>query len=132
MTTLSTRDGLWPDPPELPENAAFLDAARNGRFLIRKCSACGEAHWYPRVLCPFCMSETDWHEASGEGEILSYTVLGREDVVRAVAYVTLKEGPSMMTELVDLDPTDLHIGLPVRVRFVRSVSGHPVPVFGSV
>ncbi len=65
MVSIDRRDGLWPDPPESPESAAFVAAAREGRFLLRRCIACGKAHWYPRARCPFCLGETAWEEASG-------------------------------------------------------------------
>ena len=38
------------------ESKAFFDAARQGRLLIPICTACDRAHWYPRVICPFCAS----------------------------------------------------------------------------
>jgi len=43
-------------PPVNPETKPFWDAAANGTLLIKKCSACGEVHYYPRALCPFCSS----------------------------------------------------------------------------
>jgi hypothetical protein len=63
-----------PAPSVDAESAAFYAAAKQGRFLIRRCRACGRAHWHPRSLCPFCFGETEWSEASGEGEIYSYSV----------------------------------------------------------
>ncbi len=83
-----------PDPPESPESTAFVAAAREGRFLLRRCIACGKAHWYPRARCPFCFGETAWEEASGRGTVYSYTVLAREAPPRSLAYVALEEGRS--------------------------------------
>jgi uncharacterized OB-fold protein len=128
-TRIPLRDGDWPDPPASPEAAPFWAAAREGRFLLRRCTACGKAHWYPRTLCPFCLGETAWEEASGEGTIYSVTVLPREDPVRTVAYVTLAEGPTMLTSVVACDPHALAIGQPVRLVFARSRNGTPVPCF---
>ncbi|MCF4123928.1 Zn-ribbon domain-containing OB-fold protein [Methylobacterium sp. SyP6R] len=128
-TRIPLRDGDWPDPPASPDSAPFVAAAREGRFLLRRCAACGKAHWYPRALCPFCFGETAWEEASGEGTIYSYTVLAREDPPRTVAYVTLAEGPTMLTSLVDCDPQALAISLPVQLVFASSRDGTPVPCF---
>lgn len=129
MTQITTRDGAWPDPPASPESAPFVDAAREGRFLLRRCTACGKAHWYPRSLCPFCFGETAWEEASGRGTIYSYTVLARETPPRTIAYVTLDEGPTIMTSLIACETDALAIGQAVTLVFERSQNGTPVPCF---
>ena len=93
-----------PAPQPSPETQAFWDAAAQGRFLVRRCTACGKAHWYPRPMCPFCWSEkTEWVEASGRGRIYSYSVMRRAPEPYVVAYVTLAEGPTMLTNLIDCD-----------------------------
>ena len=52
------------------ETKAFWNAAREGRFMVPVCTACGKAHWYPRAICPFCASDQiEWRGASGKGEI---------------------------------------------------------------
>jgi uncharacterized OB-fold protein len=116
-------------PPVTPESAPFLAAASDGKFLIRRCVACGKAHWYPRALCPFCFGATAWEEASGRGEIYSFSVMRRVDPPFALAYVTLAEGPTMMTNLVDCDFDALRIGQPVKLVFKPAEDGAPVPCF---
>ncbi|MDQ8757580.1 Zn-ribbon domain-containing OB-fold protein [Sphingosinicella sp. LHD-64] len=117
--------------PELnPEIEAYFAAADEGRLLIKACTNCGEAFHYPRALCPFCRSErTEWREASGKGEIYSFTVLRRAPIPYAVASVQLAEGPRMITNIVDCDFDSLRCGLPVRVVFKPSESGPAVPMF---
>ncbi|MEN3347185.1 MAG: uncharacterized protein V7632_820 [Bradyrhizobium sp.] len=47
-----------------PETAPFWDAAKAGKLLIKRCTACGEAHYSPRSICPFCFSDrTVWEES---------------------------------------------------------------------
>jgi uncharacterized OB-fold protein len=116
-------------PQPNPETQAFWDAAADGRLLLKKCRACGELHWYPRALCPFCFGETDWVAASGKGAIYSYSVMRRASVPYAIAYVTLDEGVTMMTNIVDCDLDAIRIGQPVRVVFRPSDGGPPVPMF---
>ena len=118
-----------PDPPLTPESEPFFAAAREGRFMIRRCRACGRAHWYPRAACPFCFGETAWEAASGRGTIYSYSVMRRVDPPYAIAYVTLAEGPTMLTNLIDCDFDGLRIGQPVEVAFAPSAGGVPVPCF---
>jgi hypothetical protein len=119
-----------PAPPVSPETKPFWDAATAGTLLLKRCEACGEPHYYPRAICPFCGSDrTTWLEASGRGTIYSYSVFRRAPVPYAIAYVTLEEGPTMMTNIVDSDLDALRIGQRVRVRFTPTDGGPPVPMF---
>jgi uncharacterized OB-fold protein len=119
-----------PAPVPNVETQAFWDAARNGRFLIRRCTACGKAHWYPRAICPFCASDaTEWADGAGTGTIYSYSVMRRVPEPYAVAYVTLQEGPTMLTNIVDCDLDRLAIGQAVTVVFKPTEGGPPVPMF---
>lgn len=119
-----------PAPPTNPEVQPFFDAAAAGTLVIKRCLACGEAHHYPRTMCPHCGSDrTEWTDASGRGTIYSYSVLRRATPPYTIAYVTLEEGPTMMTNLVDCDVDALRIGQAVRVVFKPTDGGPPVPVF---
>jgi uncharacterized OB-fold protein len=51
----------------------------------------------------------------------------RVDPPYTLAYVTLDEGPTMMTNLVGAGPW--RIGMRVQLRFVASDDGTPVPMF---
>jgi hypothetical protein len=120
-----------PSPFVTPENKPFWDAAAQGRLLLKRCRDCGQPHYYPRALCPFCFSDnTEWVDARGTGEIYSYSVMRRgAPVPYTLAYVTLDEGVSMLTNLVDCDFDALAIGQRVKVVFKPSEDGAPVPVF---
>jgi uncharacterized OB-fold protein len=118
-------------PPAVnPETKAFWDAAREGRFMVPFCAACGKAHWYPRAICPFCASDkVEWREASGQGTIYTFSVMQRVKEPYAIAHVTLAEGPTMLTNIVDCDFDKLRIGQPVAVVFQETEGGPPVPMF---
>jgi uncharacterized OB-fold protein len=111
------------------EGQGFWDAAIEGRFVIKACIPCDRAFWYPRAICPFCLSDqTEFRGASGEGSIYSFTVM-RAKPSYVVALVTLDEGPTMLTNIVDADFDAVQIGDRVRVRFKPSDGGPPVPAF---
>jgi uncharacterized OB-fold protein len=113
-----------------PETKPYWDAVAKGKLLIKKCNACGELHHYPRSICPFCFSaDTTWVEASGKGTVYSYSVMRRVPVPFVVAYVTLAEGPTMISNIVDCDPNALKIGQAMKVTFKPSDGGPPVPMF---
>ena len=120
----------FPAPPASPESAAFYAAAAEGRFLLPRCTACSRSHWYPRSICPFCQGPVEWTEASGDGVIYSYSIMRRPEPARTIAYVTLAEGPTMLTSLVDCDLEALRIGQPVRLAWQPTEgSGPPIPCF---
>ncbi len=117
-------------PVVTAETQAFWNAARQGRFTIPFCTACGKAHWYPRAICPFCSSDrVEWRAASGRGAIYTFSVMRRVKDPYAIAHVTLNEGPTMLTNIVDCDFDTLRIGQPVQLVFQETEDGPPVPMF---
>lgn len=123
-----------PDPDTLP----YWEAARAGRLDLQRCVPCGLLVWYPRRRCHRCGSgELHWETLSGEATVHAFTVVHRApdpsmDVPYVVALVDLAEGARLLTNLVDVDPADVEVGLPVRVRFRELAEGRTLPVFGPV
>ena len=130
MTT-ETQTRKIPAPLPNPENQPYFDAAAKGTLLVGKCNDCGEHHFYPRRLCPHCFSaNTEWLAAKGTGSIYTYSTMHRGvPVPYTIAYVTLDEGVSMMTNIVDCASDTIRIGQKVRVVFKPSDGGPPVPMF---
>jgi uncharacterized OB-fold protein len=120
-------------PPPVPtlETQPFWDAAAQGKFLIKRCKACGEAHYYPRTYCPFCASgDTVWEQSKGEGALYTYSVMHRSPTgPYCIAYVTLDEGPAVLTNIIDCDFKTLKIGQRMRVKFTPTDGGPPAPTF---
>ena len=129
MTMIPER--VLPAPLVDSFTAPFWQAANEGVLMIRRCSACGQAHWYPRPFCPHCGSDDAvWVPAGGGGTVYSFTVTRRAGPVPYVlAYVTLDEGVTMLTNLVDAEIESLHIGQRVAVTFRQAEGGGAVPVF---
>jgi uncharacterized OB-fold protein len=128
--TAQAKERKLPAPSVSSETKEYWDAAAQGRLLVRKCTACGEAHHYPRTICPFCFSDrTEWVTASGRGTLYSYSVMRRAPVPYVMAYVTLAEGPTMMTNIVDCDFDKLSIGQDVKLVFKPTDGGPPLPMF---
>ncbi|SHH94099.1 Zn-ribbon domain-containing OB-fold protein [Pollutimonas bauzanensis] len=114
------------------DSGPFWQAASEGRLLIKYCNACEKPHWYPRPRCPFCLGEdTIWQEAAGTGAIYSYSVMRRVAKPYVVAFVSVDEGPSILTNIVDCDIDRLHIGMKVAAAF-RPVEGGAILVFRPV
>jgi uncharacterized OB-fold protein len=119
------------DPALNPGDEPYFDAAAQGKLMLKKCNDCGEVHHYPRALCPFCWSDrVEWLQAKGTGSIYTYSVTRRgAPAPYCIAYVTLDEGPKMMTNIVDCDLDAIRIGQKVKVVFKKSENGTSVPMF---
>ena len=119
-----------PAPEANVETQPFWDAAVEGKLLIKSCGSCGQPHYYPRALCPHCFSpDTHWVETAGKGAIYSLSTMRRgAEAPYTLAYVTLDEGPAVLTNIVTDDHDSLKIGQRVKVQFAPT-DGPPVPMF---
>ncbi|MBZ0325192.1 MAG: Zn-ribbon domain-containing OB-fold protein [Alphaproteobacteria bacterium] len=128
MTEMNRKD--YPAPEINPETETFWNATAEGKLLLKRCKACDKVHYYPRAICPHCLSDdTEWVAASGRGRIYSYTVLRKAPVPYALAYVTLEEGVTMMTNIVDCAFDDIAVDKPVSVVFGDTGAGPALPLF---
>jgi uncharacterized OB-fold protein len=132
MSETSMKKSYQDDPYALtyPETMPFWQAAEANQFLVKGCNNCNKAHWYPRVVCPFCGSDqTNWTEASGQGTIYSFSLIERADPPYVLAWVTLDEGPVITTNIVDCELASVKIGDKVKVKFRPTTEGRLMPVF---
>ncbi len=119
-----------PTPSPMPnlETREFWEGLDRGVFLLRRCDGCGNHIWYPRFVCPACHStDTSWVESSGKGTVYTYTVVRRppggpwnEAVPFVVGYVELEEGPRVLSNIVDVDPNAVTVGMPVQVVYHKA------------
>jgi uncharacterized protein len=124
---MSTQGGSprFDQPLVEDESRPFWDGLRDGRLLIKHCTACGAFHYYPRPFCPSCWSDdVEWYEASGRATVYTYSTVYVNDlppfgpqVPYVAAVVELEEGPRMMTRLVDCTKDDITLGMPVEVTY---------------
>jgi uncharacterized OB-fold protein len=129
MTTIS-QDRPLAAPAIDPVTEPFFAAAKQGVLRIKRCTACRKPHWYPRPVCPYCMGDTEWVDASGAGEIYSVSVTRRGGPIPyAIAYVRLDEGVTMLTNIVDCDLDALRIGQRVKVCFKQTEGDGAMPMF---
>lgn len=107
------------------DSKIYWESCKNNKLMIQKCEDCGQHIFYPRQLCPHCMSENlAWVESSGKGIIYSYTVVHRprhpafmDKVPYVVALITLEEGVRMMSNIINIDVDQVRCGMPVEVVF---------------
>ena len=119
-------DRIPVSPNEDPDNKPFFDAAREGKLLIGKCLDTGKTFFPPRHVSPFTLSNNvEFVESKGLGKIYSWSVQrGKEPY--CLAYVTLEEGPTVMTNIIQTDLDAVKIGQSVKLVF-KATEGAPVP-----
>jgi uncharacterized OB-fold protein len=114
-----------PLPEPTPTGAPFWAALREHRLSLQYSPSAGRFVFYPRVLAPGTLADDlEWRELSGLGVVYTYTVTTRptapmwaDAVPQLLAVVELDEGPRIPTELVEVTPADIRVGLRVRAVF---------------
>ena len=89
--------------------------------MVQRCTACEHTRHPPAPVCPACRShDSDWQEVPGRGEVYTYTIVHRpiaagQQLPYVVAVVALEGsgGLRMISNLVDVDPERIEIGMPV-------------------
>jgi uncharacterized OB-fold protein len=107
------------------DTAFFWEGTAAGELRIQRCPACGTLRHPPGPMCPSCGADKpDYVLASGRGEVFSYVVHHHPPVPGrtlpfVVALVELDEGVRMLGELLEVDPADVTVGLPVEIALTR-------------
>lgn len=123
MTTSPDLSGrMLPSLDEL--NRPFWTGGREGQLLIQRCGSCGRWVHPPRSGTHDCGGALEPAPVSGRGRVWTYTVNEHAwnpavPVPYVVALVELdeQEGLRVVTNIVNCDPGDVQVGLPVRVLF---------------
>lgn len=127
----------YPEPQADRDNAAFLDAWRQGRLLLQACTGCGRSFFYPRPLCPHCWSDTlSWKPVPGRGEVVSFSLIHRpnhpsffEEVPIVLAEICVAEGVTLLARIVGAAPNSIRSGMPVQLVSKVEASRYPLPTF---
>ena len=112
-------------PMIYPEELPFWEAARKREIKLQRCNSCSKA-WYPiGPACPFCFSSKwEWSVMSGRGTLHNYVIYHKawtkwfeSRVPYAVVQIQLEEGPRLTANLLECDPRDIKIGMPVEAAY---------------
>ncbi|MGK0474308.1 MAG: putative OB-fold protein [Candidatus Azotimanducaceae bacterium] len=128
-----------PVPIPTPETAHFWEGTKKGELLLQRCQPCDATYFPPRPFCPSCASrEVEVFAASGKATLYSYVINHLPhpafDGPYAIAVVELKEGPRMMTNIVDVEqtPEALVLDMPLQVTFETLTEEISLPYFRPV
>jgi uncharacterized protein len=106
-------------------SAPYWEAARQHRLTVQQCDACGVAQYPPDVSCANCQGEEfTFAEVSGEGTVYSFAVFTRSlmpsfaaPYVIALVDLADRTGVRLMTNIVEVAPEKVEIGMSVEVTF---------------
>ncbi|HEY7065437.1 MAG TPA: Zn-ribbon domain-containing OB-fold protein [Chloroflexota bacterium] len=129
-----------PLPTPSAVSRPFWEAAKEHRLLYQRCRVCGTRVFYPRDICPgpecFGVATLEWVESTGKGWVYAHTVSYQpanpafaDDVPYVLAVVELDEGVRMNTNIVNVDPNDVKIGMRVEVAWDDVTPEFTLPKF---
>jgi uncharacterized protein len=110
-----------PIPQPTPITQPFWDGLHEDKLRIQYSPSSDAWIFYPRALAPGTLADDlEWREISGAGSVYTYTI-GRaatspawaDRLPQIIAVVEVDEGARIPTELVDIAPDDVKIGLRV-------------------
>src|SRR3972149_6266420 len=124
-TTKDTPEYRKPLPAPSDISRPFWDGLRVGELRLQRCHDCRRYLFYPRSVCPHCLSqELEWGAASGRGQLYSYTIVRRAmnpafqgDVPYVFATAELEEGPGGTTNIVTCEPEAVQVDMPVKAVY---------------
>ena len=134
LTEELNRPGL-PEPRPTELSRPYWEACKRGELVVQQCQACGGYVFTPEVACTHCLSDKlAWVPSSGRGEIYSFTVIHRPqrpefETPYIAVIIELSEGWHMLSNLLDCQPDQVAIGMPVQVEFVPRGQDIMLPMF---
>ena len=114
-----------PMPEPTPATQPFWDALGRHTVVIQYSPSSDQYVFYPRVLAPGTLADDlEWREISGMGILYTFTISDRptappwaDSLPQLLAVVEWDEGPRLSTEMVNVDPGDLFVGMRVKPVF---------------
>lgn len=127
---LTDEDFIKPLPVPTKWSQPFWDGAKEHKLLLKKCTECGHIDHPPYLYCTECHSDDhEWIGASGRATLYAFAINEYgvplpfvPDLPYVLALVDLKEGPRMISNIVDCDHKELANGMELEVVF-EDVSG---------
>jgi uncharacterized OB-fold protein len=110
-------------PAISPDSEFFWNGLREYKLLIQRCKDCQGLRHPARPMCPTCNSlEWDTVESTGRGTVYSYVMpqhppMPLMEYPYIVALVELEEGVRLVSNLCDVAPADVEVGMPVEVFY---------------
>jgi uncharacterized OB-fold protein len=136
-TNEAMADYTKPIPYPTPDTQPFWDACKRHELSLPYCKACDAFFFYPRRFCPSCFGwDIEWRTCSGRGSVYTFAIQYRPQMPGfsppyITAIVQLEEGPRLMTNLVDIEPSPetVRCDMPVEVAWEDVNDEITLPLF---
>jgi uncharacterized OB-fold protein len=120
-----------PLPEATPVSRPFWNALTEHRILVQYSPSLRRYVFYPRTRAPGSFTDDlQWREINGAGTLYTYTVARRptgppwaDALPQLPAVVEWNVGPRISTELVEVAPEDVRIGMAVAPVFCDVADG---------
>ena len=135
---MNERAASYPRPdPVAADDARFWEFVATGELCIQRCAECHTPRHPPRPVCAACGATTvEWEPSSGRGEVWAKTVIHPPTLAAfasrtpyGAVVVRLEEGVFMVGNVIDVEPDELAVGMPVEVTIVEVEEGLHLPLF---
>jgi len=121
------------------DDAGFWENCRHRKLSFQACDACDTLRHPPSPICPHCHGTTvKWVQAPQEAEVYTYTVVhhashpavqGRLPYVVAVLEFAGLPGVRLVSNVTDVAPDEVHVGMRVGLWWDELGDGLAVPRF---
>jgi uncharacterized OB-fold protein len=127
-----------PPPQATHEAAQFWEWCRKRELRFQRCVSCHRARHPPAPFCPYCRSgASDWVAPGVDARLFSFTVVHhavserlRPYVPYNIAIVEFADlGVRLVSNVIDLPPERLAIGMSLKQVWQDSEDGAPLPLF---
>ncbi len=104
----------------------FFEGLKEGKIYMTQCVKCGKKFFPPQADCPDCLeSKVAWHAMSGEGELLTCTMIFVKPPTYdhynpyVVGVAQMKEGVRVLAWLKIDDPKDIKPKMKIHLATAR-------------
>ncbi len=127
-----------PIPPIIWDNMGYWEGINRHELVFQRCKECGTWRHPPRPVCPKCRSfEKEWAPSTGKGTVYSWVTYQESPhpgfkAPYSVVLLEMEEGVRLVSNMVDIKPEEISIGMPVEVVFEDIAEGLTLPKFRKV
>jgi uncharacterized OB-fold protein len=121
----------FPDEMPMPaanaETVGWWEAAADHRLVVQRCTGCGQTRHPPGPVCPQCRSSaSEWSALAGTGTVYTFTVVRQAfipSLTDKLPYVVVAveldgaQGARIVSNLVEVEPEEVTVGMPVEVAW---------------